>query len=61
VNTALQAGHHAPQSYLTEIYPGDYRPSSGSTRNGDDGSNLRTGPLNTFLGFKLETYQISLD
>ena len=59
MNTARQANHHAPHSNLTEMYPGVYRP--GSTSDGDDGPNLPTGPLNTLLGFELETCQIPLD
>lgn len=64
MNTARQANHHAPHSNLTEMYPGVYRPGSGSNSDGDDGPNLLnlpTGPLNTLLGFELETYQIPLD
>ena len=61
MNTARQANHHAPQSNLTEMYPGVYRPGSGSTSDADDGPNLPTGPLNTLLGFELETYQTPLD
>lgn len=61
MNTARQANHHTPHSNLTEMYPGIYRPGSDSTSDGDDGPNLPTGPLNTLLGFELETYQIPLD
>ena len=64
MNPARQANHHAPHSNLTEMYPGIYRPGRDSTSDGDDGSNLLnlpTGPLNTLLGFELETYQIPLD
>ena len=46
---------------IAEMYPGIYRPGSGSNSDGDDGPNLPTGPLNTLLGFELETYQIPLD
>ncbi len=60
MNTARQANHHAPHSNLTEMYPGIYRPGGG-TGEVDDGPNLPTGPLNTLLGFELETYQIPLD
>lgn len=41
--------------------PGVYRPSSDSTSDGEDGPNLPTEPLNTLLGFELETYQTLLD
>lgn len=61
MNTACQATHHAPHSNLTEMYPGVYRPGSAAGDHGDDGLNLPTGPLNTLLGFELETYQIPLD
>jgi len=61
VNTARQANHHATSSNLTEMYPGVYRPGSAMDGHGDDGPNLPTGPLNTLLGFELETYQIPLD
>ena len=61
MNTARQANHHAPHSNLTEMYPGVYRPGSDSISDGDEGPNLPTGPLNTLLGFELETYQIPLD
>ena len=63
MNTARQAVPHTPHSNLTEMYPGIYRPGSDSTRDGDgdDGPNLPTDPLNTLLGFELETYQIPLD
>ena len=60
MNTARQANHHTPRSNLTEMYPGVYRTGSSSTSD-DDGPNLPTGPLNTLLGFELETYQIPLD
>jgi len=49
----------AAQSNLTEMYPGIYR--SGQEQVHDDGPSLPTGPLNTLLGFELETYQIPLD
>ena len=43
---------------IAEMYPGIYRPE----RDGDDdGPNLPTQPLNTLLGFDLETYQIPID
>ena len=48
------------QPKIAEMYPGIYRPSRDSTSD-DDGPNLPTGPLNTLLGFELETYQIPLD
>ncbi len=60
MNTACQANHHAHHSNLTEMYPGIYRPGGGTSKV-DDGPNLPTGPLNTLLGFELETYQIPLD
>ncbi len=60
MNTARQTNHHAPHSNLTEMYPGIYRPGNDSTSE-YDGPNLPTGPLNTLLGFELETYQIPLD
>ena len=63
MNTARQTNHHAPHSNLTEMYPGIYR-TGGVIRDGDDSPNLLnlpTGPLNTLLGFELETYQIPLD
>ncbi len=61
MNTARQANHHIPHSNLTEMYPGVYRSGSAMDDHGDDGPNLPTGPLNTLLGFELETYQIPLD
>ena len=61
MNTARQTAQNAPHSNLTEMYPGIYRPGSDGSRHGDDGPNLPTGPLNTLLGFELETYQIPLD
>ena len=61
MNTARQANHHAPHNNLTEMYPGVYRPGSAMDDHGHDGPNLPTGPLNTLLGFELETYQIPLD
>ena len=45
------------KSEIAEMYPGIYRPE----RDGDDGPNLPTQPLNTLLGFDLETYQIPID
>ncbi len=45
-----------PRSNLTEMYPGIYQPGQAG-----DGLNLPTRPLNTLLGFELETYQIPLD
>ncbi len=61
MNTARKAIHHTPHGNLTEMYPGVYRPGSAMDDHGHDGPNLPTGPLNTLLGFELETYQIPLD
>ncbi|MGV0961468.1 MAG: plasmid partitioning protein RepB C-terminal domain-containing protein [Limnohabitans sp.] len=49
----------AAQSNLTEMYPGIYRANQSDVH--DDSSHLPTAPLNTLLGFELETYQIPLD
>lgn len=43
-------------SNLTEMYPGVY-----NTLRSDEGASLPTGPLNTLLGFEMETYQIPLE
>ncbi len=43
-------------SNLTEMYPGVY-----NTHGSDEGASLPTGPLNTLLGFEMETYHIPLD
>lgn len=61
MNTARQATTHAPHSNLAEMYPGIYLTDIAIDDLGDDGPNLPTGPLNTLLGFELETYQIPLD
>ena len=59
MNTARQTHHHAPSSNLTEMYPGIYQPSSQAE--GQGGPDLPMQPLNTLLGFDLETYQVPLD
>ena len=45
------------QPKIAEMYPGIYQP----TGHTDEGPNLPTAPLNTLLGFELETYQVPLD
>jgi ParB-like chromosome segregation protein Spo0J len=47
------------RSNLTEMYPGIYR--DGTPDPSDGGPSLPTRPLNTLLGFELETYQVPLD
>ena len=44
------------QANITPMYPGIDQPGDA-----DDGPNLPKAPLNTLLGFDLETYQIPLD
>jgi len=44
------------QANIMPMYPGIDQPSDA-----DDGPNLPKAPLNTLLGFDLETYQIPLD
>ena len=46
---------------LAQLYPGVYNPDGQSDSDGDAASKLPTKPLNTLLGFDLETYQIPLD
>lgn len=45
------------QPKIAEMYPGIYQPAG----HADDGPKLPTAPLNTLLGFELETYQVPLD
>ncbi len=47
------------QPKIAEMYPGIYQPS-GQTE-GEGGPDLPMQPLNTLLGFDLETYQVPLD
>jgi hypothetical protein len=42
---------------IQPMYPGIY----GANEEQDGGERLQTAPLNTLLGFDLETYQIPLD
>ncbi len=51
MNLAMNPVQPNPRSNLTEMYPGIYQPGRG-----DDGPNLPVAPLNTLLGFELETY-----
>ena len=44
------------RSTLTELYPGIHHASPANEE-----PNLPTAPLNTLLGFELETYQVPLD
>ena len=50
---------------LAQLYPGVYNPDGPLDGDvdggGDTASKLPTKPLNTLLGFDLETYQIPLD
>ena len=46
---------HSGKQNLSEMYPGIYQ------RGSDEHHNLPTAPLNTLLGFEMETYQIPLD
>ena len=46
---------------LAQLYPGVYNPDAQSGSEGDSAHKLPTKPLNTLLGFDLETYQIPLD
>lgn len=45
---------------ITPMYPGAYSDASEASDK-NDSLNLPTAPLNTLLGFDLETYQIALD
>ena len=47
------------QPKIAEMYPGIYQPSSQAE--GEGGPDLPMQPLNTLLGFDLETYQVPLD
>ncbi len=47
------------QPKIAEMYPGIYQPASQSE--GEGGPDLPMQPLNTLLGFDLETYQVPLD
>ena len=42
---------------IQPMYPGIY----GANKGQDGGERLQTAPLNTLLGFDLETYQIPLE
>ena len=57
MNTATQI----ERSNLAEMYPGVYRAGDADAHDDTHLPNLPTGPLNTLLGFELETYQIPLD
>ena len=46
---------------LAQLYPGVYNPEGQLESDGDTMPNLPMKPLNTLLGFDLETYQIPLD
>ena len=46
------------QPKIAEMYPGIYQPAEQMDRGGPD---LPIRPLNTLLGFDLETYQVPLD
>jgi ParB-like chromosome segregation protein Spo0J len=59
MNLAMNPMQPHPRNNLTEMYPGIYQ--SGQGEDGHDGPNLPTAPLNTLLGFELETYQVPLD
>jgi hypothetical protein len=54
MNLAMNPVQPNPRSNLTEMYPGIYQPGHGDDNH--DGPNLPTAPLNTLLGFELETY-----
>lgn len=58
MNTAAQIQTPVQRSNLAEMYPGVYRAGDADAH---DDTHLPTGPLNTLLGFELETYQIPLD
>jgi ParB-like chromosome segregation protein Spo0J len=47
------------QPKIAEMYPGIYQPASQAE--GEGGPDLPMQPLNTLLGFDLETYQVPLD
>jgi hypothetical protein len=47
------------QPKIAEMYPGIYQPANHAE--GDGGPDLPIQPLNTLLGFDLETYQVPLD
>ena len=47
------------QPKIAEMYPGIYQPTNRSE--GEGGPDLPMQPLNTLLGFDLETYQVPLD
>ena len=47
------------QPKIAEMYPGIYHPAS--LAEGEGGPDLPLQPLNTLLGFDLETYQVPLD
>jgi len=59
MNLAMKPMQPNPRSNLTEMYPGIYQSGHGDEHH--DGPNLPTAPLNTLLGFELETYQVPLD
>lgn len=53
MNLTMNPMQPNPRNNLTEMYPGTYQPGHGD--GGHDGPNLPTAPLNTLLGFELET------
>lgn len=59
MNLAMNPVQQNPRNNLTEMYPGIYQHGHGDDHH--DGPNLPTAPLNTLLGFELETYQVPLD
>ena len=59
MNLAMNPMQQNSRSSLAEMYPGIYQPGQGDDHH--DGPNLPTPPLNTLLGFELETYQVPLD
>ena len=46
---------------LAQLYPGVYSPNGHAENEGETAQELPTKPLNTLLGFDLETYQIPID
>jgi hypothetical protein len=59
MNLAINPMQPNPRNNLTEVYPGIYQPGHGKEHH--HGPNLPTAPLNTLLGFELETYHLPLD
>jgi len=60
MNLAMNPMQPHLRNNLTEMYPGIYQ-SGRVDDHHHDGPNLPTAPLNTLLGFELETYQVPLD